>query len=497
MATAMLWAVIPGQAATIAGTVSMLGLPGDAPTPVRNASVLAFRTDGDGVQDTSRDARLDSALTDARGAYSINGLDTGEVILEARMHGYRFGNPRYLVSLPNDTGRYIVNFLLKDTAVGAITITVTKDSLTGPGVAGAQVILSGGTSRRDTVRTDANGRYTFPGLSPGRYSISVKMTGYSSSFDHPANVDLGVVRFQTTSIRVVLWPPDAKGSLAGKVVRAADGVPVPGAKVLFSHYYHRSDMPDMVILDSTTTGDDGTYAFRGMQVQRERMVMVKAPGFQTATARVGRIAYDETFQAPFLLVPSNPAGTSGGSVAGVVRDTAGKGVAGALAILSPYIFESRQLPRDTVETDADGRFCFPKASVESYFVSVHKEGFYAGEYKVNFADYSHSEFEVADGHTRTIYYTLRAQRSLRGGTASAREALRLRAGISGNLVLEAPAKPVSAQVGVYDIRGAVRFRAALPAGATRLDIPWTKGQVGFVVVRRGRDYHRLAAPLAP
>jgi hypothetical protein len=493
-AAAVLCAAMSGWAATVSGSVSLEGAPGEAFSPVQGASIVAYRMNSRHQLDTARGARLDSVLSDADGAYAIAGLDTGRILLEARMQGYIFANPRTYLTLPEEAGHYVVNFTFRDTAHGDIKVTVVRDSLKGRPLAGAKAYLvawqDDGSNREklvDSGYTDADGRLAFAGRLPGLYAVSVLAEGFIGSDDTPGTARVVLQRLKTVSLSFVLWPEDAEGVISGTVAKASDGKAIPRAKLVLSTYYWPPTLT-VAPMDSSTSASDGSYAFKGVPVQRDLMLTVKAAGYLTARAEYLTAGYNRTLPAPVFLFPANPSGTGGAAAAGVVTDTAGRGLAGVRAVYVP-VYDFEEELRDTVVTDAEGRFFFPKVQTSKSYISVSKAG-----YLEESSEYS---FHVLEGYSQMVYFTLKKERTTSAVAKAFREALRLHRGPAGSIILEAPARQVATLVRVYDIRGAVRFGASLPAGATRLEFPWARGRAGYVVVKCGKEFHRLAAPLVP
>ena len=97
---------------------------------------------------------------------------------------------------------------------------------------------------------------------------------------------------------------------------------------------------------------------------------------------------------------------------------------------------------------------------------------------------------VSVGQTSIANVTLLPPTAIRA-ISSASGAMRLYAGAAGRLVLELPKSPLAGRVRVYDVRGAILFAGAVPEGMTRMEIPWTAGRSGYMVIERGGEIHRL------
>ena len=180
----------------------------------RRRSAIASRLDGD----------------QRPGEFSFTKVDTGITLLAATKEGYQNGTGFALVA--SDNGTYNVNITLRppaDTTPGMLQGTVRSGNAQGSPLAGATVVVSrtgGGTTLRDTVTTDAQGRYSIASLAPAIYSVRGSDTGYQA-----ATVTATVRAHDTTVANIILLPNNASGSVSGKVVKASDGSAVSGTEI--------------------------------------------------------------------------------------------------------------------------------------------------------------------------------------------------------------------------------------------------------------------------
>lgn len=107
---------------------------------------------------------------------------------------------------------------------------VVVDETTGAGVRKAEVMLTSGRQGQSTL-TDAEGRFKFEALAPGRYAVQVTKTGYEPIAGRGAasksSIEVGQSGDQT-GLRYVLRP---LGLVTGRVVDV-DGDPVVGARLM-------------------------------------------------------------------------------------------------------------------------------------------------------------------------------------------------------------------------------------------------------------------------
>jgi hypothetical protein len=489
-ALAVVWcAAICARAATVYGIVTLAGDVSDPVTPASGVSVVAYKmlTDQSG-RDSSRGPRLDSVLTGADGAYTLSHLNTGRIYLEAGMKGYILAKPRYTGTLLSDTGRYIVNFLFKDTARSVVKVRVVRDSAQGRPLAGVTLIMTGTCDTgatycdsRDTVKTDANGEYAFK-VAPGSQEMWAKLEGFKYPFDQGGTV-LNLKRLESRQILLVLWPEGATGSIAGKVAKASDGSAVSRAKVILTRYISSPD-GKFVPVDSTTSGSDGSYKFSNVPAVQGYGLTVISDGYQTLIAEYFDVYFARTFQAPIPLYPALARADTVGSVAGIVSDTAGNALAGARVVYIDY----GKPKGDTVESDPKGRFYFPGVDGLTGVLRISRPGY---------KEQSSSQLLVYSRQTRFVFVTMQSSPTTAAAAQAGKQTLRWRSGMGGGIILEVPPMALTGNVRVYDLRGSIRFSCTLRAGATRLEIPWSVRRTGYVVVQRGTEFLRAAVSPGP
>jgi len=140
---------------------------------------------------------------------------------------------------------------------------VIVDSVTGQPLDGAEVSLAPVTTRDDaqTFLTSSDGRFSFAGLAPGKYSLSASRRGYAQQgYEQHESYWTGIVvgpALDTAHIRFRLAP---SAVLTG-VVTDEWGDPVRnGAVILFQHSMFEGSR-SLRNISQTNTDDQGRYRF--------------------------------------------------------------------------------------------------------------------------------------------------------------------------------------------------------------------------------------------
>jgi hypothetical protein len=189
--------------------------------------------------------------TDANGFYSFHHVPYGVHKVEANMQS---GDPFYYTTDSpattdiNNTVDFGINF-----AKGQVFGYVVNDS--GAGIGSVAVELRGGKFTRRVI-TGGNGKFTFPGLPAGSYTVSTVPESYPAGYSlqglepQQAVVDPG----QPASLK---FSVKAMRSIAGKVMvydnQALKTVPFAGATV------HLKELSL-----ETKTGENGAFIFRSL-----------------------------------------------------------------------------------------------------------------------------------------------------------------------------------------------------------------------------------------
>ncbi|HTW97802.1 MAG TPA: carboxypeptidase regulatory-like domain-containing protein [Acidimicrobiales bacterium] len=233
--------VVAEAGATLTGTITDQG----GSNPVSGAVVTA--TDAAGT--------LSSAPTGPGGAYTIGGLEAGDVTVTASAPGYE----------PDDE----LSATVADAAPTTLDVSLEQDgsisgTLSAPGggpPSGASVdaeLTSGGSILSGTV--DADGTYSITGLAPGTYSVVAEAPG-----DGPAESSVSVTAGSDSS-GTDLALSSSPSSISGTVTDADSGAPVAGA-IVSTDALNGAAGP-------VVTAADGSYTLSGLPAGSIDLVVV-------------------------------------------------------------------------------------------------------------------------------------------------------------------------------------------------------------------------------
>jgi hypothetical protein len=113
----------------------------------------------------------DAIVTNAQGAYLVNNLTAGHVMIQARHEGYLTASNSVTVTAGTS---FVVSLALSPDR--AILEGLITDANTEAPLVGANIIINGTVA----TQTDAEGRYHLPNLPSSEYSIVVEHDGYDS-----------------------------------------------------------------------------------------------------------------------------------------------------------------------------------------------------------------------------------------------------------------------------------------------------------------------------
>jgi hypothetical protein len=324
--------------------------------PVGTINGTVFGTDGATVQEgvqvrlLSRERGIVSqAVTGADGAFSFNPLplSDGPYTLDAMQDGrLRARVPGIVISVPNQV-------VAQDVRLGSVgTVQGVVSDSGGSIFANAAVTLQSTDGLRLTfgTKTGADGRFIFPGVPVGNYTISVAADGGRTGTAN-GNVpsDNAVV---TTNVQI------AANGLVGTVF-ARDGVTPVGAGVTVylvpSGVKLQLTIPQPALgVSSTTTNAQGQFGFA---IATPDSYTIQA---EDAAGNRGRTQVVITTINPAQPLTANVTLLGKGTVSGIVKDVAGLAQGGI-----PVKVTSQGAFTNTWETvtDLSGRY-----SVQDVFV---------------------------------------------------------------------------------------------------------------------------------
>jgi large repetitive protein len=208
-------------------------------TPLAGA-VVRLRTGGIGGG-----AVIDSAISAANGAYSIDSVDAGTYSLNATAAGH---TARTIAGIVVAAANVTQNIELVGLPAGiSISGTVT-DSARGTPLAGAVVRLrtaGGAGTLVDSAIVAANGTYSIDSVQPGNYNLSAVAAGHTTK-----TVAVTAAAANLTRNFQLLGLPGV--TVSGNVADSASGLPLAGAIV--------KAMQAGVLVDSAIAAANGTYS---------------------------------------------------------------------------------------------------------------------------------------------------------------------------------------------------------------------------------------------
>jgi len=295
--------------------------------PVPKAAVRLWTCDESGCRLEKR-----TATTDAQGEFVLENVAKGKHRVLAFFDDLVSRQERYRgleVTVPQAADQPIV---LKLAPAASIKVHVTSKA-NGEPVSDAAVSLVWTDTDRDHT-TDRHGVVTLHGLTAEVWHVKVQARGFAQQV-HALNLSSN----RSSDLRVTLEPG---GSIRG-VVRDDAGKPVPEVGI--------SVFPadDGEQIEYMKTDKEGQYAFDCMPLDRPLKLMVWDRRYQHAVQIVALSSAGRRDASLDLTLHKRP---DGGSVRGIVADTAGKPIVGAsVSNRGGSTSEVRE-----TRTDAEGRF---------------------------------------------------------------------------------------------------------------------------------------------
>jgi hypothetical protein len=260
-----------------------------------------------------------------------------------------------------------------DPSTGTLTGQLV-DSQTGASVSGTvSFLMSDGTAV--TATTGEKGVFTVS-LGIGEYQYIAQAEGYE---DSSGSLE---VTAETTRLMIEMVPVQAaeEGVVFGYVVNH-DGVGIPKATVTITQYRMEDNYPPG-IASVLETGEKG--GFEGRLPLGHFGAVVEAEGYDSGSAEFALTMEEPRAELKFVLSRSDlPSGN--GSVLGRVITKDGRGIPGALVLITEITEVSSRMPATyKAQTGDEGRFEM-KLPYGAYGVSVEARGYDPGkaQFKVN------------------------------------------------------------------------------------------------------------------
>lgn len=295
--------------------------PGGRPVPLATVRVTLGATSGTTIAGTD-------------GRFELGQLAPGRYVLTAEKEEYLSRSLDNVLVTAGSVTR--VTFVLPRVGRSTGDLFGTVRMRTGDPLPDTEVVLSAAGVTLRVGTTGRDGEYAFAGLPPGLYDLSFRREG----FFPVARTGIGVVAARVTRFHVRLVPDPAQaGALVGQVVDS-DRAPLLGARVTV--------VAGFDVGASVTTDADGRFALRGLTPGDEYGLQVEKTGFVSYTAEHLRVdAREETELLIVLRAPAELLGT----IAGTVRDTLARPIAGARVRLTAGPVFGRE-----AVTDAEGAY---------------------------------------------------------------------------------------------------------------------------------------------
>lgn len=313
------------DAATISGTVS------DSITNsgISGASVFAIQSN----------SVIVSTLTDSSGNYVLNGVAAGTYTLQASKAHYLTKS----MEIALKSTQVVTKNLSLQPQPGSISGTITNE-LTGTPLQSVSVTIFNAGLPVANAKTNGAGVYTVSVLAPGTYSISAKVTNFTTGTESSVVVTSNV----TTTVDLQLHPQ--VGSLTGIVTDAASGEPLTNADISVEILLGSS------IIASTHTDSQGLFQITGILVGD---YLIKATAEKYQDSYQGVIVSSEENSIVNFAMEVNP-----GSISGVVRDAKTNDLLDGASI---DVFNGSILIHSTM-TDTNGIYVITNLATGSYFV---------------------------------------------------------------------------------------------------------------------------------
>lgn len=257
-----------------------------------------------------------------------------------------------------------------DTGERIANATVTLASRVGPGLL---------TARKISQASDDAGRFRFPNLPQGIYTVSARREGYMPAQGQQASARVELLRgARPEPVDIKLFP----GGVISGIVTDPMGVPVGESLV---QLYHAPGTPTRIDVNpyKQVTGAAGRFVMEGLPTQQEVHLRVSAvaPGWAKANSENIVLNSAQRIRAVKVVL------TAGGTVEVNVSSTTGEAIADATLAVSHNSFPGDPNPESWGrKTGLRGEAVYTNIPPGRFNVSASKEGFLSAGGSVTVAE---------------------------------------------------------------------------------------------------------------
>ena len=293
-----------------------------------------------------------TAVSDAEGAYSFEGLVGGSYVISYSKTGYVSKEVAQTAS-DGATIRLDQQLTIKDGRVSGLV-----QDLSGAILAEATVTATHSNGTTYTGITNAQGEYSLNSLELGSFTVNATKTGYSSPADK--TFTLSVEETELTQLNVDGLVLNNAG-ISGTVVQAVSGAGIKGAEI--SLIGREGNGSSFTVSDAS-----GAYSISEMSPGSFLLIASKE-GFESDTVGVvltaGSIISEQVQLSPNI-----------GSLAGKVTDKSGAALGFNVTVIA-----SNELNSYTTKSDASGNFQFNEIENGATYTletDIYREGYENG-----------------------------------------------------------------------------------------------------------------------
>lgn len=286
-------ALAPTATARIAtGSISGRVTRSDGKTPINEAGIIVNGTLSENFK---------TVLTQKDGTYTLDKLAPDTYKMDVILPGYENGVKLGIkVAANQHIGE--INFALRSESTISGKVTLADGG--GP-IVDASVLAFGPDGEPGAAVTMKDGTYTIPGLlTPGVYRVEVYKEGFGF-----ASKKVSILK-DGEALQEINFSSFG-GSIGGQVIRAQDGTPVVGARIMAVIDSGATiGLEPQSLAATTQTGSDGRYKLESLQPLSYTLQVI-SPGYGTEVRAIQVLQGTKPVEANVTLQP-------GGSISGQV-----------------------------------------------------------------------------------------------------------------------------------------------------------------------------------